>query len=109
MFTSLLEPENPPTTFSQATCRGSKDLDHEEGWWGGTAVITSVAGAAPSLYMAIVFNGIFPKTVNTSDLVRVILTLPDKNQTIIDQVIVLSDRVVWLVHISWRYPFKDRS
>lgn len=86
MFTSLLEPENPPTTFSQATCRGSKDLDHEEGWWGGTAVITSVAGAAPSLYMAIVFNGIFPKTVNTSDLVRVILTLPDKNQTIIDQV-----------------------
>lgn len=86
MFTTLLEPEHPPTSFGQGACRDYRAVDHEDGWWGGTAVITGVAGATPSLYLAIIFNGVFPKNVVTAHLVRVILTLPEKNQTIIDQV-----------------------
>lgn len=86
MFTTLLEPEHPPTSFGQGACRDYEAVDHEDGWWGGTAVITGVAGATPSLYLAIVFNGVFPKNVVTSHLVRIVLTLPEKNQTIIDQV-----------------------
>lgn len=86
MFTTLLEPEHPPTSIGQGACRDYPALEYEDGWWGGTAVITAVAGATPSLYLALVFNGVFPKTAVTSHLVRVILTLPEKNQTIIDQV-----------------------
>ncbi|XP_030040893.1 dorsal-ventral patterning protein Sog isoform X1 [Manduca sexta] len=85
MFTTLLEPEHPPTSFGQGACRDYRAVDHEDGWWGGTAVITGVAGATPSLYLALMFNGVFPKTAATSHLVRVVLTLPEKNQTIIDQ------------------------
>lgn len=61
-------------------------MDHEDGWWGGTAIITGVAGATPSLYLALVFNGVFPKGAASSHLVKIVLTLPEKNQTIIDQV-----------------------
>lgn len=86
MFTTLLEPEHPPTAIGQGACRDYPAIEYEDGWWGGTAVITAVAGATPSLYLALVFNGVFPKTAVTSHLVRVVLTLPEKNQTIIDQV-----------------------
>lgn len=88
MFTTLLEPELPPPSFGQGACRDYETNDQEDGWWGGTAIITGVAGATPSLYLALVFNGVFPKTVATSHLVKVVLTLPEKNQTIIDQVLI---------------------
>lgn len=86
MFTTLLEPEHPPPSFGQGACRDYGAMDHEDGWWGGTAIITGVAGATPSLYLALVFNGVFPKSASTSHLVKIVLTLPEKNQTIIDQV-----------------------
>lgn len=86
MFTTLLEPEHPPATIGQGACVDYPTMEYEDGWWGGTAVITAVAGATPSLYLAIVFNGVFPKTPDALHLVRVVLTLPEKNQTIIDQV-----------------------
>lgn len=86
MFTTLLEPEYHPATVGEGACKDSRSLDHEDGWWGGTAVITGVAGATPSLYLALIFNGIFPKATISSQLVKVVLTLPEKNQTIIDQV-----------------------
>lgn len=86
MFTTLLEPEHPPTSIGQGACVDFPTMEYEDGWWGGTAVITAVSGATPSLYLAIVFNGVFPKTPSASHLVKVILTLPEKNQTIIDQV-----------------------
>ncbi|KOB79167.1 Chordin [Operophtera brumata] len=86
MFTTLLEPEHPPPSFGQGACRDYGAMDHEDGWWGGTAIITGVTGATPGLHLALVFNGVFPKGASASHLVKIVLTLPDKNQTIIDQV-----------------------
>lgn len=86
MFTSLLEPEHPPASFGIGACDDIRVTGQEEGWWGGTVVVTGAAGAAPSLHLALVYNGIFGP--NTKDqAVRVLLTLPEKNQTIIDEVI----------------------
>lgn len=86
MFTSLLEPEHPPDSFGIGACDDFRAPGQEEGWWGGTVVVTGAAGAAPSLHLALVYNGIFgPSTRDQA--VRVLLTLPEKNQTIIDEVI----------------------
>lgn len=88
MFTSLLEPEHPPGSFGIGACDDIRKPGQEEGWWGGTAVVTGAAGAAPSLHLALVYNGIFAPSVR-DQAVRVLLTLPEKNQTIIDEVISL--------------------
>ncbi|XP_032516989.2 dorsal-ventral patterning protein Sog isoform X1 [Danaus plexippus] len=85
MFTSLLEPDHVPTSFSSGPCDEFRVPGKEEGWWGGTAVVTGAAGAAPSLHLAIVYNGVFMPAARDQS-VRVLLTLPDRNQTIIDEV-----------------------
>ncbi|XP_061716121.1 dorsal-ventral patterning protein Sog isoform X1 [Cydia pomonella] len=85
MFTSLLEPEQPPSVFENGACDDVRMPGQEPGWWGGTAVVTGAAGAAPSLHLALIYNGIFPPT-GKDHAVRVMLTLPDKNQTIIDEI-----------------------
>ncbi|XP_026327487.1 dorsal-ventral patterning protein Sog [Hyposmocoma kahamanoa] len=85
MFTSLLEPEHPPDSFGIGACDDFRVPGQEEGWWGGTVVVTGAAGAAPSLYLALVYNGIFGPNAR-DQAVRVLLTLPEKNQTIIDEV-----------------------
>lgn len=86
MFTGLLEPEVPPTTFGNAACDDSLGLlPQESGWWGGTAIVTGVAGAAPSLHVALLYNGVTAPT-SRDHSVRLTLSLPEKNQTIIDEV-----------------------
>lgn len=86
MFTSLLEPEHPPESFGIGACDDFRVPGQEEGWWGGTVVVTGVAGAAPSLHLALLYNGIFGPSAR-DQAVKVLLTLPEKNQTIIDEVI----------------------
>ncbi|XP_068633387.1 dorsal-ventral patterning protein Sog [Battus philenor] len=84
MFTSLLEPEHPPAIIGNGACDDYRAPGQEGGWWGGTAIVTGAAGAAPSLHLAIIYNGIF--TLAAKDqTVRVLLTLPERNQTIIDE------------------------
>ncbi|XP_063825569.1 dorsal-ventral patterning protein Sog [Ostrinia nubilalis] len=85
MFTSLLEPEHPPATIGNGPCDDYRTLGQDEGWWGGTAVVTGAAGAAPSLHLALLYNGVFTPA-SRDQAVRVLLTLPDKNQTIINDV-----------------------
>ncbi|CAG4956546.1 unnamed protein product [Colias eurytheme] len=85
MFTSLLEPEHAPLSIGNGACDDYRVPGQEEGWWGGTAVVTGAAGAAPSLHLAIVFNGVF-KPGSREQAIRVLLTLPEKNQTIIDEI-----------------------
>lgn len=85
MFTSLLEPEHPPSTIGNAPCEDYRTPGREEGWWGGTAIVTGAAGPAPSLHLAIIYNGVF-KPSSWDQSVRVVLTLPERNQTIIDEV-----------------------
>ncbi|XP_050680807.1 dorsal-ventral patterning protein Sog [Leptidea sinapis] len=85
MFTSLLEPDHVPASIGNGACDDYRVPGEEEGWWGGTAVVTGAAGAAPSLHLAIVFNGIF-KPASRDQAIRVLLTLPEKNQTIIDEI-----------------------
>ncbi|XP_045516979.1 dorsal-ventral patterning protein Sog [Pieris brassicae] len=85
MFTSLLEPEHAPASIGNGACDDYRVPGQEEGWWGGTAVVTGAAGAAPSLHLAIVFNGVF-KPTSREQTIKVMLTLPEKNQTIIDEV-----------------------
>lgn len=85
MFTSLLEPEHPPATTGNGPCDDYRTLGQDEGWWGGTAVVTGAAGAAPSLHLALLYNGVFTPA-SRDQTVRVLLTLPDKNQTIINDV-----------------------
>lgn len=48
-------------------------------------MVTGAAGAAPSLHLALLYNGVFTPA-SRDQAVRVLLTLPDKNQTIIDDV-----------------------
>lgn len=85
MFTSLLEPEHVPIAMGNGPCEDYRASGREEGWWGGTAIVTGAAGPAPSLHLAIIYNGVF-KPSSYDQSVRVILTLPEKNQTIIDEV-----------------------
>ncbi|XP_069359482.1 dorsal-ventral patterning protein Sog isoform X1 [Maniola hyperantus] len=85
MFTSLLEPEHAPTVITKGPCDDYRMPGQEEGWWGGTAVVTGAAGAAPSLHLAIIYNGVFTPALRDQS-VRVLLTLPDRNQTIIDEI-----------------------
>ncbi|XP_050351224.1 dorsal-ventral patterning protein Sog isoform X2 [Nymphalis io] len=85
MFTSLLEPEHIPTTIGNGPCDDYRSPGQEEGWWGGTAVVTGAAGAAPSLHLAIIYNGVF-MPASRDQSVRVLLTLPERNQTIIDEI-----------------------
>lgn len=88
MFTTLLEPDNPPMNYGSGACDDTQSFrGQESGWWGGTAVVTGAAGAAPSLHLAVIYNGVFP--VGSRDqTVRFILALPEKNQTIIDEVFI---------------------
>lgn len=89
MFTSLLEPEHPPASLSLGSCeefRQSPESSKEDGWWGGTAVVTGAAGAAPSLHLAVLYNGVFAPAA-TDQTVRLTLYVPEKNQTIIDEVV----------------------
>ncbi|KPI94408.1 Dorsal-ventral patterning protein Sog [Papilio xuthus] len=85
MFTTLLEPENPPASIVNGACDDYRTLGQEGGWWGGTAIVTGAAGAAPSLHLAIIYNGIFTLSARDQS-VRVLLTLPERNQTIIDEI-----------------------
>lgn len=85
MFTSLLEPEHIPKMIGNGPCDDNRTPGQEEGWWGGTAVVTGAAGAAPSLHLAIIYNGVF-MPISKDHSVRVLLTLPERNQTIIDEV-----------------------
>lgn len=85
MFTTLLEPEHPPASIGNGACDDYRTLGQEGGWWGGTAIVTGAAGAAPSLHLAIIYNGIFTLSARDQS-VRVLLTLPERNQTIIDEV-----------------------
>lgn len=88
MFTTLLEPEEPPTSINSSACDDARGLSvQESGWWGGTAVVTGVAGAAPSLHVGLMYNGVFAPNAH-EHTVRITLTMPDKNQTvtIIDEV-----------------------
>ncbi|KAL4715900.1 hypothetical protein ACJJTC_013200 [Scirpophaga incertulas] len=85
MFTSLLEPEHAPLPMYSGPCDDYRTIGQEEGWWGGTAVVTGIAGAAPSLHVALLYNGIFTPAARDQS-VRVTLVLPDKNQTIIDDI-----------------------
>ncbi|GBP23181.1 Dorsal-ventral patterning protein Sog [Eumeta japonica] len=86
MFTSVLEPERPPAVAGLGACDESRaQLGRvDDGWWGGTGVVTGVAGAAPSLHVALLYNGVF-STNSRDQTVRLTLTLPEKNQTIIDE------------------------
>ncbi|XP_053609140.1 dorsal-ventral patterning protein Sog [Plodia interpunctella] len=91
MFTSLLEPESPIDLSGDSSCNdhyrpGQQDRPGQQEGWGGTAVVTGVAGAAPSLHIAVAYNGVFPPAQGKEQLVRVLLSLPDKNETIIDEV-----------------------
>ncbi|XP_013164867.1 PREDICTED: dorsal-ventral patterning protein Sog [Papilio xuthus] len=85
MFTTLLEPEHPPASIGNGACDDYRTLGQEGGWWGGTAIVTGAAGAAPSLHLAIIYNGIFTLSARDQS-VRVLLTLPERNQTIIDEI-----------------------
>lgn len=79
-----MEPELPPTELGVGACNDLLRFN-DDGWWGGTAVITGAAGAAPSMHLAVMFNGIFsPNARDTS--VRISLYMPEKNRTIIDEV-----------------------
>ncbi|KAG7308648.1 hypothetical protein JYU34_005870 [Plutella xylostella] len=84
MFTTLLEPESPPTSSGGGACDDFRLPGQEDGWWGGTAVVTGAAGAAPSLHLAVLYNGVFAPA-SRDQSVRLTLTLPEKNQTIIDE------------------------
>ncbi|XP_059052840.1 dorsal-ventral patterning protein Sog [Achroia grisella] len=94
MFTTLLEPEHLPPPPGNSACEDSFQpgqtslaLTGQQEGWGGTAVVTGVAGAAPSLHFAIAYNGIFSPTPREKEqAVRVVLTMSDKNQTIIDEI-----------------------
>lgn len=84
MFTSIMEPELPPTDLGVGACN-DRHRFNDDGWWGGTAVITGAAGAAPSLHLAVMFNGIFSPAARDQS-VRIELSMPEKNRTIIDEV-----------------------
>ncbi|XP_041978998.1 dorsal-ventral patterning protein Sog isoform X2 [Aricia agestis] len=84
MFTSLLEPEHAPATISSSACDNYRVPGQEEGWWGGTAIVTGAAGAAPSIHLAVIYNGVF-SAASREQSVKVLLTLPERNQTIINE------------------------
>lgn len=83
MFTTLLEPDEPPIETGISACDNARGLSvQDSGWWGGTAVVTAVAGAAPSLHVGLMFNGVFGLNEHDHD-VRISVTMSDKNQTVI--------------------------
>lgn len=88
MFTTVLEPEYPPASIGNGACEDIRSTSQEDGWWGGTAIVTGAVGAAPSLHLAVLYNGIFAPA-SRDQSVRLTLVLPEKNQTIIDEVIIV--------------------
>lgn len=107
MFTSLLEPEHAPPAVTRGPCDDYRMPGQEEGWWGGTAVVTGAAGAAPSLHLAIIYNGVFTPA-SRDQSVRVLLTLPEKNQTIIDEVSWCTDLKIKLFKMTRKASVKDK-
>lgn len=77
LFSSLLEP--PPTTQAGK-------LDSQLAGAGGTAIVSTSSGAASSMHLTLVFNGVFGAEEYADAALSVRIELPERKELIFDEV-----------------------
>ncbi|KAH8281195.1 hypothetical protein KR018_011918, partial [Drosophila ironensis] len=77
LFSSLLEPQVLP---------GSGKMDPQLAGAGGTAIVSTSSGAASSMHLTLVFNGVFGAEEFSDAPVTVRIELPERKEIIFDEV-----------------------
>lgn len=79
LFSSLLEP--PPLTST-----GGAKVDSQLAGAGGTAIVSTSSGAASSMHLTLVFNGVFGVEEYADAALSVRIELPERKEVIFDEV-----------------------